>query len=68
MTRTGVLSWDWRGQPDLDRLARIVHDVSGGLVHLQQVDTGSDEYAIVVADRPLSPAEADSHYRADMTP
>jgi hypothetical protein len=53
-----ALSWDWRGQPDLDQLARIVLDVSGGTVHVHQVDTGSDDYAIVVSDRPLTDGEA----------
>ena len=44
-----VLTWDWREQPDPDELARAVRDVSGGTVHIRQVDTGSDQYAIVVA-------------------
>lgn len=45
-TDARTLSWDWREQPDLDELARIVHDVSGGTIRLQQIDTGSDGYEI----------------------
>jgi hypothetical protein len=59
---TEVLSWDWREQPNLDRLARIITDLSGGTVHLAQVDTGSDEYAIVLSDVPLSKVEAAEVY------
>jgi hypothetical protein len=53
-----VLSWDWREQPDLDQLGRIIADLSGGRLHLRRVDTGSDEYAVVVADSPLSEWDA----------
>lgn len=53
-----ALSWDYRGQPDLDDLARILLDVSGGTTHLHKVDTDCDEYGIVIADRPLSKDEA----------
>lgn len=63
MSRTEVLTWGWREQPDLDRLARIITDLSGGTVHLVQVETGSDEYAIVLSDRALTKDEVDEAYR-----
>ena len=53
-----VLSWDWRQQPDLAQLGRAIHDLSGGLLHIYEVQTGSDDYAIVIADQPLTDAEA----------
>jgi len=53
-----VLSWDCRQQPDLDELAKAIQVLSMGRVHLTQVDTGSDEYAIVLAGRPLDAEEA----------
>ena len=53
-----VLSWDWREQPNLAQLGRAIHDLSGGLLHLHEVQTGSDDYAIVIADQPLTDAEA----------
>lgn len=62
MIRTEVLSWDWREQPDLDALAGIIRDLSGLRVHLTQVDTGSDEYAIVLSDQQLSKDEAAQVY------
>jgi hypothetical protein len=62
MTTARVLSWDWRQQPDLDELARILADLSGGRLHLRQVETGSDEYAVVIADGPLSEWDAGRAY------
>lgn len=53
-----MLTWDWRAQPDLDQLAAAILALTGGNVGLYQVDTGSDDYAIVLADLPLTEAEA----------
>lgn len=53
-----VLWWDWREQPDLGALAKILTEVSGGTVHLHEVDTCSDEYAVVISSAPLSAEEA----------
>ena len=52
--RASVLSWDWREQPDFDDLARVLLALSGGAIHLQQVDTGSDQFAVVVSTSALS--------------
>lgn len=62
MSRTEVLSWDWREQPDLERLARMVNDLSGGTVHIAEVDTDSDEYAIVLSDALLTKADVVGAY------
>jgi hypothetical protein len=64
VSKLGIISWDWCEQPDLAVLARAVYAVSGGLVHITQVDTGDDQYAIVVSDRPLGVLEASDLYRA----
>lgn len=52
-----VLTWDWREQVDLDRLAEIVREMSGGTVHIHRIFTYFDEYAIVIAPTEL-PASA----------
>lgn len=58
-----LIAWDWRGQPDLAELARIVAERSGGAVHITPVeDTGDDQYAIIVADRPYTQTEATDWY------
>ncbi len=61
---TRLLTWDWRGQPNLQHLAKAVHDLSGGRVSLYEVDTGSDQYAIVLADEPLTAEQAASVWDA----
>jgi hypothetical protein len=59
--RAAVLSWDWREQPDLDALTRILRDLAG--LHLHHVDTGSDEYAIVIATVPLDRRTVDAAWQ-----
>ncbi len=61
--RAHILSWDVREQPDLTALAEIVHDLSGGRVHLRPVeDTGSQDCALVVASVPVDDATAQRLY------
>jgi hypothetical protein len=56
-----VVSWDWKAQPDLDQLARLLEPLG---VALSKVDTGCDEYAVRVSaaerasEPPHAPAEA----------
>lgn len=55
-----IVSWDWRGQPDIDAIDRHVYNLScvGLPVRVQNIeDTGSDQYAITIADRELTVAE-----------
>jgi hypothetical protein len=61
-----ILSWDWKEQPDLRALAQLVNEVSGGRVHITEAETGSDQYAIVIADHPVSDTDAAEAYRADL--
>ncbi len=58
-----LLTWDWREQPDLKELGRALAEVSGGRIHLAEVETGDDQFAIVIADAPVSEAEATEIYR-----
>jgi hypothetical protein len=58
-----ILTWDVREQPDLDKLAKLVRDLSGDTVHLTPVDdTGCDEYALIVDVRPYEQSEATEAY------
>ena len=58
-----VVTWDWKEQPDLDELDRAVWMASGGFARVHPIDTGSDEFAIVVADHRVTADEADAAYR-----
>lgn len=53
------LTWDYREQPDLDDLAAAVWEISNGRVHIANVETRSDQYAIVVSAEKLPLAEVD---------
>lgn len=56
-----ILTWDYREQPDLDALGEAIRTLSRGAVDLRAVpETGSDQYAVVVADHPLSGDQAQS--------
>ncbi len=57
-----VLSWDYKAQVPLDRLANAVFDASGGTVSITEVDTGGDEYAVIVASPPQTAEEAQASY------
>jgi hypothetical protein len=48
-----LLTWDDAEQPDLDGLAEILLDLSGGAIRLHRVDTGDDRHAIVLATEDL---------------
>ena len=58
-----IFSWDYREQPDMAEFHRAVNDISGNRVHVIPVETGSDQYAVVVCDQPLGKAEAVEAYR-----
>lgn len=54
-----AFTWDCRQQPPMDDIARAVAELSGGAVRLQPVPTGTQDYALVVADHDVSDAEAE---------
>lgn len=58
-----VLTWDWREQIDLLALHNILRDMAGADIRLYRIDTGSDQYAIVLADRDMTDAEARAAWR-----
>ena len=51
-------SWDWRGQPNMDAIAEYVKELTSGLVVMKPVDTGSDDYAWVIADHDFTDEES----------
>ena len=55
--RLRTLTWDWREQPDLDELCAIIAVLSGGRIEVHEVETGTDEYALVFADGPVTEAQ-----------
>jgi hypothetical protein len=63
------MSWDWRGQPNLDELDRIVANMSvslrqGEILRIRAADTGGDEYGVVITDEDLTQAQVDERWDA----
>jgi hypothetical protein len=62
--RFAVVSWDHREQPDWDKIGAAVRELSGGRLDLRDVvDTGSDDYGLVVSTRLLDDASTAEAYR-----
>ena len=59
MTGPDVITWDWREQIPLGALARIL---AAHGVHLVQVDSHTDEYAVVISRDPLTAEQAQAVY------
>lgn len=63
-----VMSWDWREQPDMNHLNRLIHEIIPENIHYEGLyltmvdDTGDDQYAIVITTRPLTQPEARTFY------
>lgn len=67
--RYAVVTWDWREQPDQHALTAAIAYASRDAVHVAWPETGTDDYALVLSDRPLTPeATAEAVARATSTP
>lgn len=62
MAEMVIISWDYREQIDRAELHRAVHDISGGRVHIREIDTDSDQYAVLVSDEPADDETAMAAY------
>ncbi len=60
-----VMSWDWKEHIDLDQLGCIIHDLSGGDINLYEVDTDSDQEAIVISRGEMTPEQVVEAYRGE---
>lgn len=49
-----LMTWDWKEYVDIEKLARLVEKVSEGRVHIYEVDTQSDMFAIYISPAVLS--------------
>jgi len=49
--RAALLSWDWKGQPDLDELSEALRELAG--LHLYRVETGTEDTAIMITTKAL---------------
>lgn len=62
MTQVGILTWDWRGQPDIERLDYLLANLTNCQLRVCPVDTGSDGYAIAISVGELDDKTARTAY------
>lgn len=60
-TKTSCISWDHKEQINIDELAEALK-AAGFKGHISQVETGNDQYAIVVTNDDCTSEEAQDWY------
>ncbi len=61
---TKIIYWDWKEYAPTDLIAKAVAEVSNGHVHIHDVNTNSDQFAIVVTDEELTEEQVASVWKA----
>lgn len=60
-----VHTWDWKDAPDFTAINKVVNDFLARFnngICLLEVNTNSDEYAVVIGDKTLTQEQADAAY------
>ena len=60
-----IFSWDWKESPDFAEIGPAITEVSGGTVFITEVETGSDQFAIVVSSSQLTAEQAAEAYQEE---
>ncbi len=60
--RVGIVTWDHKERPDPEHLALILSDLTDGLLHVYDPDTGCDQYALMFATRPINKEQANATF------
>jgi len=55
-----IIFWDWKEQPDFEEIISALEKYKSPTI--KQVDTGADEFAIVIGERPITEKEAQKSY------
>ena len=60
-----LITWDWREQPNWNHVIKAIDKVRGfnSGMKIFEIETGSDDYAIIVATANVSKEEAERYYR-----
>lgn len=62
--RPQIVTWDWKEYAPMGDVGRAIEEVSNNQVHLYEVDTGSDQFAVVVSNKSLTTDEVQGIYKA----
>ena len=54
-----LITWDWRASIDVLELQDVLKEFG---IFVSEVNTYSDEYAIVISESQITPKEADAKY------
>lgn len=57
--RFKVFSWDYKDQPNWEEITKFVQWLYPSLAHFHPVDTDSDSWAVMIADKKLLPVEVE---------
>ncbi len=57
-----IIEWDWKAQPPWDEVQEALRGTFSDGPHFYEVDTESDSYAVVVANRTATKEEAQKWY------
>lgn len=52
--RYEMLTWDWKEQVDLARLAVAISRVSRGRIFITEGETGGDSFGVIVSNVPIA--------------
>lgn len=63
-----VLGWDWKTPPSAAAVRQALEQASGGLLRVYEVDTGGDDYAVVLSAEPLNEAQVTAVYEMGELP
>lgn len=60
-----VHTWDYKAQPNWDKIIQVIDSITklNQRVKIIEVDTGCDEYAIVIGDSNLTKETAEQAYQ-----
>lgn len=58
-----IITWDWKDPDPVDYVAKAVLEVSGGTIRVYEIDTESDQVAVLVSNAELSDSQVAEMYQ-----
>lgn len=60
--KSKIISWDWKEKPNAEKIQSAIDSFAGFKTKIYNVETGSDDYAVVVSWAELTSSDAQSFY------
>ncbi len=58
-----IVTWDWKDPDPVEHVAKAVLEVSDGAIRVYEIDTGSDQIAVLVSDTELNDSQVAEMYQ-----